>query len=119
MNALNVRSGGENALLRCAEAAGPVYIIVGTLEALLRDGFDIRRHALSLLANGKWGWIHSVMMVTSGLLTIAGAIGVRWSLRKGHGAFWGPALIALYGLGLLGPGSLRRTRGLVFRLEHR
>jgi hypothetical protein len=32
--------------------AGPLYIIVGTLEALFRDGFDIRIHSLSLLANG-------------------------------------------------------------------
>ncbi len=105
MGAPNGHSGlGRDFLLRCAEAAGPIYIVVGVAEALLRDGFDIRRHALSLLANGKWGWIHSLMMVGSGLLTILGAIGIRRSLSKGRGVFWGPALIGLYGLGLVGAG---------------
>jgi hypothetical protein len=32
--------------------AGPLYVGVGTLEAVLRSGFDIRIHSLSLLANG-------------------------------------------------------------------
>ena len=35
--------------------AGPLYVGVGTLEAVLRSGFDIRIHSLSLLANGSWG----------------------------------------------------------------
>jgi len=33
--------------------SGPLYG-VGTLEAVLRSGFDIRIHSLSLLANGSW-----------------------------------------------------------------
>ena len=57
--------------------AGPLYVGIGTLEAVLRDGFDIRIHSLSLLANGAGGWIHSTMMVVSGLLTIIGALGVK------------------------------------------
>ena len=49
--------------------AGPLYICIGALEAVLRQGFDIRIHSLSLLANGSAGWIHSAMMVTTGVLT--------------------------------------------------
>jgi hypothetical protein len=56
--------------------AGPLYVGVGTLEAVLRRGFDIRIHSLSLLANGAGGWIHSTMMVVSGLLAVIGALGV-------------------------------------------
>ena len=56
--------------------AGPLYVVVGILEAVLRRGFDIRIHSLSLLANGPGGWIHSMMMVVSGLLTVIGALGV-------------------------------------------
>jgi hypothetical membrane protein len=43
------------------------------LEAVLRDGFDIRVHSLSLLANGPAGWVHSAMMIITGLLTVLGA----------------------------------------------
>jgi Protein of unknown function (DUF998) len=91
-------------LLSCAEAAGPVYILVGLLEMLARRGFDIRRHALSLLANGEWGWIHSCMMVATGLLIIAGAVGIRQTLRGKPAGFWGPALVCIYVLGLVGAG---------------
>jgi hypothetical protein len=94
----------RNFLLACAEAAGPIYIVVGLLEMLTRQGFDIRRHALSLLANGEWGWIHSSMMVATGLLTIAGAVGMRRALGGKPAAFWGPLLICIYGLGLAGAG---------------
>jgi hypothetical protein len=101
-------------LLVCAEAAGPLYILVGVMELLARQGFDIRRHALSLLANGEWGWVHSLMMVTTGLLTVAGAVGMRQVLRGTPGGFWGPALIFLYGLGLVGAGFFSADPALGF-----
>lgn len=101
-------------LFFCAEVAGPFYILVGAAEMLTRQGFDIRRHALSLLANGEWGWVHSSMMVTSGLLTIAGAIGVRRALRGTPGYFWGPGLLCIYGLGLVGAGFFSADPALGF-----
>ena len=55
--------------------AGPLYVGVGTLEALLRRGFDIRIHSLSLLANGAGGWIHSTMMVACSVAARGGGIG--------------------------------------------
>lgn len=115
MIATNVRhTSKSNSLLLCAEAAGPLYIVVGILEAVLRDGFDMRRHALSLLANGKWGWIHSLMMVATGLLAIAGAVGIRRALHGRRGAFWGPVLIGVYGLGLMGAGFFTADPALGF-----
>jgi Protein of unknown function (DUF998) len=101
-------------LLTCAVIASPLYILVGVLEMLTREGFDIRRHALSLLANGEWGWIHSSMMVASGLLTIAGAVGMRRALRGKPAGFWGPALIGIYGLGLVGAGFFAADPALGF-----
>jgi hypothetical protein len=89
------------ALLACGVIAGPLYVIVGLVEMLVRDGFDIRVHSLSLLANGEWGWVHSAMLVTTGLLTVVGAIGTRRALRGGRGGTWGPSLIGVYGLGLI------------------
>ena len=44
-------------LLRCGIAAGPLYILVGLGQILTREGFDMRRHPLSLLSNGELGWI--------------------------------------------------------------
>jgi len=104
----------RNWLLVCAEVAGPLYILVGVAEMLARQGFDIRRHALSLLANGEWGWVHSLMMVTTGLLTITGAVGIHQALRGTRNALWGPALLFLYGLGLVGAGFFSADPALGF-----
>jgi hypothetical protein len=92
------------ALLACGVVAGPLYILVGVIEMLIRPGFDLRRHSLSLLSNGELGWIHIAMLVTTGLLTVAGAIGMRWVLRGERGGTWGPVLVGVYGLGLIGAG---------------
>ena len=84
--------------------AGPIYILVGTLEILTRPGFDMTRHDLSLMANGDWGWVHIVLLIGTGLLTIGAAIGLWRALRRSTGGTWGPLLIGLYGLGLVGAG---------------
>jgi hypothetical protein len=73
------------ALLACGVVAGPLYILVGVIEMLIRPGFDLRRHSLSLLSNGQGGWIHIAMLITTGLLTIAGAVGIRRVLRGERG----------------------------------
>jgi len=92
------------ALLTCGVIAGPLYIVVGLLEMLTRPGFDPTRHDLSLMANGEWGWIHIALLITSGLLTIAGAVGMRRVLGGSRGGTWGPLLVGLYGVGLIGAG---------------
>jgi uncharacterized protein DUF998 len=94
----------NRALLACGGVAGPVYVIVGSIEAFTREGFDPTRHDLSLLANGEWGWIHVSLLELTGLLTVAGAVGMRRALRGGRGGIWGPLLVGLYGLGLIGAG---------------
>jgi len=91
-------------LLACGVVAGLLYIVVGVIEMLIRPGFDLRRHSLSLLSNGDLGWIHIAMLVSTGLLTIAGAVGMRRVLRSGRGRTWGPLLVGVYGLGLIGAG---------------
>ena len=40
-------------LLTCGALAGPLYVTLGLLQILFREGFDIRRHALSLMSNGE------------------------------------------------------------------
>jgi hypothetical protein len=88
--------------------AGPLYVGVGTLEAVLRSGFDIRIHSLSLLANGQWGWVHSTMMVVSGLLTVVGALGLaNAQQRAGRRSYAMIIGLVIYGLGIATAGLLR------------
>jgi len=63
---------------------------------------------------GEGGWIHIAMLVTTGLLTIAGALGMRRVLRGERGGTWGPVLIGLYGLGLIGGGVFVANPALGF-----
>lgn len=67
-------------LLLCSFAAGPVYMGVSLVQAFTRPGFDITRHALSALANGKLGWLQIANFVLTGLLITAGAVGIRRAL---------------------------------------
>src|SRR5215472_5024527 len=96
-----------NRLLRCGFAAGPMYVTVGVAQMLTRDGFDIRRHALSVLSNGEFGWIQIGNFLVSGALVTAGAVGVRRLLRGQRAGTWGPLLLAMYGAGLVGAGIFR------------
>jgi hypothetical protein len=84
--------------------AGPLYVIVGGLEMLFRPGFDPLRHDLSLMSNGDFGWIHTSLLVLTGLLVVASSFGMRRALRDGPASAWGPWLVALYGVGLIGAG---------------
>jgi len=91
-------------LLKCGVLAGPVYVVVGFLEVMFREGFDIRRHALSLMSNGSLGWIQITSFIMSGMLVIAGAVGIRRALHPGRAGTWAPILLGLYGLGLIAAG---------------
>jgi hypothetical protein len=91
-------------LLAGGIVAGPLYIILGLLQMLIRPGFDPTRHDLSLMSNGALGWIQIANFLVAGLLTIMGAAGMRRALPSGRGRTWGPVLIAVYGLGLIGAG---------------
>jgi hypothetical protein len=106
---MNVR-----ALLACGVAAGPLYVVVGLVQAVTREGFDVRRHALSLLSNGEWGWVQTANFFVTGALVIAGAIGIRRALRPGKAGTWGPLLLGLYGIGLLGAGVFPADPGQGF-----
>jgi hypothetical membrane protein len=87
-------------LLGYGPLAGALYLVSGLTQALTRDGFDLARHDLSLLANGPLGWIQVTTLVLSGLMTVAAAVGMRRAL----GRSWGPGLLAGYGLALVAAG---------------
>lgn len=62
-------------LLGYGVLAGPVYLAVGLVQAFVRDGFDLMRHPLSLLANGPGGWLQTANFVLGGLMVLAAAVG--------------------------------------------
>ncbi len=53
---------------------------------------------------GDLGWIQIASFLISGVLVIAGAIGMRRVMRSGRGRTWGPLLVGLFGLGLIAAG---------------
>ncbi|MGH2351351.1 MAG: DUF998 domain-containing protein [Chloroflexota bacterium] len=93
------------ALLACGVVAGPLYVVVSLLQALTREGFDLTRHAWSLLSNGDLGWIQITNFVVTGLLTVACALGMRRTVRGHLAGTWGPLLIGVYGVSLIAAGA--------------
>jgi hypothetical membrane protein len=102
------------ALLACGVVAGPLFVGVALLQVLTRDGFDLRRHPLSLLSLGDLGWVQVVNFVVAGLLAIAFAAGSRRVLHPGRGGTWGPLLLGVYGVGLVAGGVFVADPGAGF-----
>ena len=96
------RAGTTRLLLCAGMIAGPLYVVVGLVQALTRKGFDLRRHELSLLANGHLGWIQISNLLVTGALTVTGALG--WRRSVGLGSRWAPRLIATFGAGMFAAG---------------
>lgn len=105
---MNERAGFDMAaavtrsMLGWGAVAGPFYLVVGLALALTRPGFDLSRHALSLLMLGDFGWIQATNLGLSGLMTIVAAIGFRRALRGSTTAVVAGVLIGGYGVCLLG-----------------
>ena len=91
-------------LLTGGVLAGPIYIIVGIAQILTRAGFDITRHPLSFMSLGDLGWIQITNFIVTGLLVIAGAIGMRRLAQADKRLRRGAFLVGIYGMGVLGGG---------------
>ena len=87
-------------LLGWGVVAGPFYVLVGLAQALLVPGFDLSRHALSLLLLGPLGWIQALNLVLSGLMVLAAAIGFVRLLPRRRNA-WAGVFLGLYGVSLI------------------
>jgi hypothetical membrane protein len=83
-------------------------------RALTRPGFDLRRHAISMLTLGDQGWMQRGTFVATGLLVLVAAAGIRRALRGGRAGTWGPLLLAGYGGGLLVAGLFTPDPALGF-----
>lgn len=71
------RAAVTRSLLGYGVVAGAFYLVVGLLLALLREGFDLGRHPLSLLMLGEGGWMQQGNLVLTGAMTAVAGIGIR------------------------------------------
>lgn len=69
-------AAATRSLLGLGVLAGPFYLTVGLIQAGIRDGFDLMRHPLSVLANGVGGWVQTANFVITGFMVLAAAAGL-------------------------------------------
>jgi hypothetical protein len=101
-------------LVTAGVIAGPLFVAAGLAQILTREGFDLSRHPLSLLALGDEGWVQISNFIVAGVLMLAFAVGVGRSLGTGPGRRWAPILFAVYGVGLVLGGAFTADPALGF-----
>jgi hypothetical protein len=118
MTILETRTRSDTAttrgLLTCGVIAGPVFVAAAIAQILTRDGFDLRRHPLSLLSVGEHGWIQVTNFILAGILSILFSMGMARVLTDGPGSRWGPRFCALFGIGLVIGGIFKADPALGF-----
>jgi hypothetical protein len=108
------RPAGTDSFLAAGVIFGPMFYFVSLAQALGRAGFDLRRHALSALTLGDWGWVQTANFVASGLLAILCAVGMRRRLGGNRAGTWGPVLVGACGVGMMVGGIFHPDPGLGF-----
>ena len=91
-------------LLICGAIAGPFFTVSWFVQGLGRANYDPMRYPISSLSIGESGWIQITTFIITGLLFLAFGIELRQILRQPAGSVWGPVLIMLLGIGLIGAG---------------
>ena len=91
-------------LLLCGAVAGPFFTIVWFVQGLIRANYDPMRYAISSLSVGEFGWIQIANFLITGTLILAFSVALQHTLRGPSGSVWGPLLIGLLGIGLIGSG---------------
>ncbi|GAB2662189.1 DUF998 domain-containing protein [Kribbella swartbergensis] len=88
-------------LLTAAALAGPFFFTSVTAQMLMRDGFDLRVHPISLLSTGDLGWIQMATFALAGAGVIALAVARRRLVRDGAGRRLVPLFTGIFGAGLV------------------
>ncbi len=91
-------------LVACGMLVAPVFYGMAAIELALRPGYDIQRLPLSFLSLGHLGWIQSLNFLVTGTLAFLCAVGLHTTFRGERGRVWAPALIGLYGGGMVAAG---------------
>ena len=91
-------------LLLCGVIAGPFFTLSWFMQGLARTDYDPMRHAISSLSIGEFGWMQITTFIITGLLILVFGMELRQLLQGSSGSVWGPLLIILLGIGLIGAG---------------
>lgn len=91
-------------LLVCGASAGPLFTAAWIVEGATRADYNPLRHPISSLAIGEPGWTQTASFMITGLLTLAFALGLRRIFQSRSGSTWGPRLVGIIAIGLLGAG---------------
>ena len=91
-------------LLACGVFAGPLFVVTFLAEGATRACYDALRHPVSSLALGDHGWMQTANFVVAGLLTLAFAVGTRRAFPPSKRSIWGPLLVGVWAIGLIGAG---------------
>jgi hypothetical protein len=91
-------------LLTAGVVAGPLFTLMWIIESAIHTGYNPLRHPVSSLALGEFGWLQIINFVVAGLLVLAFAFGLWLMLQAQKGSTWGPLLVAIWGIGLIGAG---------------
>ncbi len=92
------------AFLFCGAIAGLFFTILWFVQGLTRANYDPMRYPISSLSIGEFGWIQVANFIITGLLILAFSVELRRALRQPSGSVWGPLLVGLLGIGLIGSG---------------
>ncbi|MFI5678039.1 DUF998 domain-containing protein [Streptomyces cellulosae] len=94
---------GNQALLACGMAAGPLFTLAYLLEGTSHVDYHPFRHPVSSLSLGRAGWVQTVNFLLAGLLSLLFAAAL-WHVGPSR---WGALLIGVWAVGLLGAGAFR------------
>ena len=104
LNQRGTRDPLTTVLLACGAIAAPLFVLAFLVLRRDRVHYDPLRHPVSSLAIGEYGWLQQANFLITGGLLLAFAFGLRRVLQPRGGAGWGPVLIGLVAIGLLGAG---------------
>ncbi len=84
-------------LLTSGLVGAVLFVVTVLIDGATRPGYRPLYHPVSALALGSRGWVQTSNFVVTGILMIAAAAGTREALD----VTIGPALLALFGVGLV------------------
>jgi hypothetical protein len=91
-------------LLACGAIGPLLFIVVFLIEGATRIDYSAWHHFVSSLSLGPRGWVQIANFLICGVLVLCFAIGLRRVLHPGKGSTWGPILLGIFGLCLIGAG---------------
>jgi len=91
-------------LLACGAIGPLLFIVMFLIEGATRPNYSAWHHFVSSLSLGEGGWMQITNFLICGVLVLCFAIGLRRVLHPGKGSTWGPILLGIFGLCLIGAG---------------